>query len=527
MCYQSVLLNLRKQNIRKRVSSKLIFPILLSVSFILSLLFIFWSTPLGIGVSPDSVVYIETARSILSGKGFLYNSQPLTHYPPMYPLILALSGLLSSDPLEGARWLHTLLFGLNVLVIGVIGFLSTNKSIIGSLTSVLLFISSAKMFDVYTWAWSEPAFVLFSFLAFLFLALYIFGSSKWFLLGASLFIAASLTTRYIALTLFPPIILVILLFGEKCFKDRMKDCITLMSIGILPLMIWLFRNILLAHSAADRTLAIHPINFPHVRSLLTRIYHFWIPISCPDCFVLSSVLLFLAGGSVFVGYLFLIKNQHRGKSSINSVIQALLFCFAICYVLFLFASKTFVDAHTPLNSRIMSPVYITGVIFLVSVIWNVSKRLGNAGMWWGFVLLSLIVIGINFRFTLLSAIHLRNQGKGYTSITWRSSESIAFIKALPKDSIIYSNGPDVIHFLTQTEAKSLPHKINPGTRAPNPDFELKVEAMRNDLIQNNAMIIYLDKITWRWYLPTKDELQNLYKIPATLWLADGTVYTIK
>jgi 4-amino-4-deoxy-L-arabinose transferase-like glycosyltransferase len=510
-----------------RVNPRLRFPILVSVAFILSLLFILWSTPLGVGVSPDSVVYIETARNILSGDGVVYNGRPLTHYPPTYPLILALGGLLSSDPVNGARLLHALLFGLNVLVIGLIAFWSTNKSVTASLTSVLFFLSSARMLDIYTWAWSEPAFILFSFLAFLLLALYISRSSKWLLFGASLFIAAALTTRYIAFTLFPPIVLTILLFGRKRFRDRISDCIILLAIGIIPLSVWLFRNTLLTNSIADRTLAIHPINFTHIRSLLTTTYDFWIPISCSDCFVLSSILFPLAGGLAFVGYLFVVKNEHRGKSSINSVIQTLLVFFAISYVLFLFASITFVDAHTPLDSRIMSPVYISGVIFLISVIWSVSRYSRNVAILWGFIFFSLILIGMNFRLTVLSAIHLRNQGKGYASITWRSSESIAFINGLPKDSIIYSNGPDVIHFLTQREAKFLPHEIDPATRAPNPDFGPKIEAMRADLIQNNAMIIYLDNITSRWYLPTKEELENSYNIPITLWLSDGAVYTIK
>ena len=51
--------------------------------------------------------------------------------------------------------------------------------------------------------------------------------------------------------------------------------------------------------------------------------------------------------------------------------------------------------------------------------------------------------------------------------------------------------------------------------------------MRNELFQNRAVLVYLDKITWRWYLPTKDELNNVYKLPVLIQLDDGTIYGIE
>ena len=51
--------------------------------------------------------------------------------------------------------------------------------------------------------------------------------------------------------------------------------------------------------------------------------------------------------------------------------------------------------------------------------------------------------------------------------------------------------------------------------------------MRNELMQNGALVVYLDKITWRWYLPSKDELENVYKLPVLVRLEDGVIYGIK
>lgn len=514
---------------RAKFNSRLLYPIFLFVAFIFPFLFLLWSTPLGIGVSPDSVTYIDTARNLLSGKGLQSGDMPLTHFPPMYPIALAVSGLWGSDPLPGARWLHAILFGLNALLIGVITYWSTTKSIVGSLISILFFISSAQIFDLHTWAWSEPAFLFLSFSALFLIALYISRPGKWLLLGASLFAAAAITTRYIGLALIPAIMGIILLFGEKGFRDRIKDSLILLVVAILPVAIWFLRNLFVTQSATDRTLAIHPIRFTHIESLVTTLYNFWIPISCSDCSVISLIVFLFAGSLVLVGYLFVMREELRRKASLEFVVQTLMLLFSISYVLFLFASISFADARTPLDSRILSPVYISGAIFVISVIRQTALRLSKDGIWKGFLVISLLLIAINWGSTISSANYLRDRGKGYTSLPWRNSESIAFIKTLPEDSIIYSNGADAIRFLAQRETKTLPLRLDPGTQAPNPDFVTELETMGDDLIQNRAWILYLDRLTWRSYFLTQDELKNNldFNRLSEMRLQDGTVYTIE
>jgi len=64
-------------------------------------------------------------------------------------------------------------------------------------------------------------------------------------------------------------------------------------------------------------------------------------------------------------------------------------------------------------------------------------------------------------------------------------------------------------------------------RRTHPDFERDITAVRNELMQNRAVVVYLDKITWRWYLPSKDELENVYRLPVLVRFDDGVVYGIK
>src|SRR3954452_16292113 len=64
----------------------------------------FYATKNGVGITYDSTVYVDAARHIAAGYGFTVNSGtqdsgPVTHYPPLYSLLLA--GLI-----KVSRWIH-------------------------------------------------------------------------------------------------------------------------------------------------------------------------------------------------------------------------------------------------------------------------------------------------------------------------------------------------------------------------------------------------------------------------------------
>ena len=76
------------------------------------------STRWGAGVSPDSTDYVAAATSLLHGRGVSTpagdgSPVPMTLWPPLYPLFLALTGALGFELHAGARWLNALLYAAN------------------------------------------------------------------------------------------------------------------------------------------------------------------------------------------------------------------------------------------------------------------------------------------------------------------------------------------------------------------------------------------------------------------------------
>ena len=80
----------------------------------------------GIGTSPDSVGYLQAARSIVATSGGVLvrpegpGAVALTHFAPLYSFLLSFGGLIGLDPLDWARWLNAALFAANVLVVSVL-----------------------------------------------------------------------------------------------------------------------------------------------------------------------------------------------------------------------------------------------------------------------------------------------------------------------------------------------------------------------------------------------------------------------
>ena len=75
--------------------------------------------PHGAGMHWDSVVYVDVARHLLAGAGFVDHTGFIyVGWPPLYPLLLAVVSVDLLDPLEVAGPVNAALFGLTIFVVG-------------------------------------------------------------------------------------------------------------------------------------------------------------------------------------------------------------------------------------------------------------------------------------------------------------------------------------------------------------------------------------------------------------------------
>jgi hypothetical protein len=82
------------------------------------------ATERGVGLSSDSLIYINASGNLLEGRGLsrlsgVDGTRPITHYPPPYPPLLAGLQLLGMGRLAAARALQVLSFGGSEILLGL------------------------------------------------------------------------------------------------------------------------------------------------------------------------------------------------------------------------------------------------------------------------------------------------------------------------------------------------------------------------------------------------------------------------
>ncbi len=217
-------------------------------------------TPHGAGLSPDSVYYIAAARWALAGEGVRsLEGGPLTHFPPIYPIVLAAAGWVSrSDPLDAARWLNAALFAALLALAGVLAVRIGRRTAAGVAAALPLLVSKDTLI-LHAMAWSEPLAIVLGTGGLALVARHIkTGRTPPLVLAAIGFGLAALT-RYaaVAYTLTGAAGLLLLDRTTPPLR-RATKAVTLALLAVGPLVLW-WRLTGARIGLADRTLDFHPL----------------------------------------------------------------------------------------------------------------------------------------------------------------------------------------------------------------------------------------------------------------------------
>ncbi|MCC7130615.1 MAG: hypothetical protein IT297_09490 [Anaerolineae bacterium] len=425
--------------------------------------------------------------------------------------------------------MNAIIFGITASIVALTVYLITNRNIVASICAWFFFISTASIIEAHAMAWSEPLFIIFSLSSLILLSIYVVQPTTSLFIASALSLGFALITRYIGIAFLPAALVLVFIGGrDRNVWQRSRATFTWFVFAVAILGIWLTRNKLIGGAATNRHFAFHPISvLKYSRDFVSVLSGFFIPIPLSAGIRLSILGLFIL--SILIPSLFAIKYLQRTKDwrriAIVLIVACLLFVFS--YTLFLLISISFVDAATPVDSRILLPILVISILGIFSAVWIIPRILRKSAFYWGFLILAIFSILIKSSDAIHHALSIQKNGLGYTSRHWQESESIAFIKSLTKNVEIYSNGNDVISFLTRRQVHSIPAKTNAGTMVDNEDFDKDFHAICKNVIENKALLVYLNNITWRWYLPSQTEIETTCNLPVLENLEDGTVYGLK
>ena len=475
----------------------------------------YWCLSFGPGVTPDSTIYLDTARSLLAGKGFYANGEPLTQYPPLYPLLLALVGLAEPDLLETGRLLHAALFGANAALFGLIVSLCTRHALSAVACALLLFTCSKSVFLAHSMAWSEAPFITFLLGVFLLSALYAANGSRRLLLMMAAAGGAAIATRYAGLALLPPMIAGILTIDDRPLRRRAKDALIAASVACLPLVAWLIRNSLTAPSLTNRSLVVHLAGGHQIAAMADTLHEMIVPVKAsPPMTALHLALLFALLVTA------LVRLAKGGEGTLPAVVLL----FVPAYLAFIVVSQSLFDAATKIGPRIMLPPFLALGAAGTVVAWSVARSVQRPFIWRSFLAYGMWMAYLGAGDTLSAAAHLRDNGQGYASRRWYESAILGEVMLLPKTVKIYSNGPDLVKFITARDAVMIPPRVFQMEARANPDYERQLAAMCAECREEGkAVVVYLNGID-RPYLPTRDELESGCDARILKGADDGTLY---
>ena len=196
----------------------------------------------GIGANGDSAAYLLAARNVLAGQGLVsfttsgpsdMLTAPLSHWPPLFPLLLAALGLTGLDPAIGARLLNAALFAVNV---GLVGWLVWRLAGTGLAVgvAVLLMLGAPHILVLHSMAWTEPLFLTLTLATLILLAHALTGGGRRTLFAAALAAAAACQTRYVGLALLGLGGLALWLWPGRRLARRIGEGVVFGVLGVLP-----------------------------------------------------------------------------------------------------------------------------------------------------------------------------------------------------------------------------------------------------------------------------------------------------
>ena len=523
-------------NIECSIGERRVFWIGVALITLASVIAMIGSTRWGIGLSSDSARYVRTARHMLGVEPVVESGEPKheqAHYPPFFPLALAaFSFVTRSDPVVAARWFSIAILAGNVLLIALMVRRFGGATWAALLAAALMGLSPVSQW-MHGWLLTETLFILLSLAAILLLCSYLERPRTSRLIAAGLAGSLGALTRYAGASTGPAGVAAILLLSRQPLRRRILDAVVFSVAFLILPMLGFLKNLRTAGSATNRTLAFHPFSLGHVKDAVAALAAWGSPLGVDQARtdinghpIIGAIGLLLFLGVAVMGCAMAMRRRRSqdGLAMLSSV--------AVLYALSFFAlivfSVSFVDFHTPADSRILSPVYIAWVIVLACVTTTIAQVMAPQPQRRQAVIVGACLIAIYLcAYPSMRLIVRRyRHGEGFTHETWRNSPTIAAIRELPPDQKIFTNAPGVIYLLTRRQfIVTVPSEINASTRLPNPEYAGLMSRITDDLRGGRGVLVYLRNYgKRRAFYPTEEELRRTLSLHPRLLLSDGGVY---
>lgn len=466
-----------------------------------------------IGLTQDSLQYLSLAKQIARAQRLI----GISHFPPLYPAAIAATSLIGIDADQAARLLQVVLFAFNIVLGAWLVHRMMDGRLRWSCAAAVIMALAPSMVSIHTLALSEPLFLSLELTALMGLSAYLRKGGIWLLIAAAATAAAALT-RYAGIALIPAGVLGLLWFSQRGWRRRIFDAVLFVSIAAVPIGLWLLRYGWHIGSVGGRKLAFHPLDTVHIESALSTVSLWLFPHYVPP--LLRYVLLGLALGAAGEAA----RRRYSGMRGLlrrmrMSPLVGMLLLFTLAYLAMLAASISFVDFDTPLDMRILSPLYPIALALAFAALGQVSSASFRRAAFAGLIVLAGFQMAGGAE---LLATSYRN-GLGFSRRMWQHSHLLGRVDRLPPDMVIYTNAAGVIRRLTGRRARLLPLLYDPASGIANPNFIDEIHELRHELATTHGVLVYCRRAHRAQY-PSEGYLRRRLHLRTIYQGREGGIY---
>lgn len=449
-------------------------------------------TNYGVGLMVDSLTHTSTAESLLRSEGFLtaWNSRLQQGQPPLYALWLSLFATLDVANRDSifvyAGYAGAIIFGLTILasVVWIAIRIESRMMVIigGAVCAVSPFLG-----DLFSLALTETLFTLIIVLSLLTLDRFLTNNNRSLLILAAVFSSLAWLTRHMGVTVIISSILVLVTRSESTFRQRFNSIAIYSSISILPSSLWMLRNYIVLGQFSERRWS---TGFDWITSLSltsSEITKWLVGTTGLDYLNRLSGMLGIDIALlriVFLGFIvasmgYGITHLYRKGIRVDTKDLIVPINFTVVYSVALISSLMITDIDVEM--RYLSPIYVPILVAITRVIGQYFASVSQTNqstitplhtqekpkLWF----IVIACLPLHLALTTLSSYDQiriwREQGFGYSSADWDSSETIRYLKSDPINGQVYSNEARAVYVHMDNSDELEVHFIQLQAKLPN------------------------------------------------------------
>jgi hypothetical protein len=509
-------MGLDKGNIFKHI-------VLVVVGLVGATIIIFLINHYNAGVSPDSVVYISVARNLAAGNGFVaFDGTPFVQQPPLYPILLASTKfILSIDPATSAGYLNALMFCLTVYLSGYFLLRHVKSLPLVIIGTTFVLISSALMQNSLM-VLSETLFITLVLLSMTFFHRYLTRKNLTNLILFSFSAGLVCITRYTGIVIIITGLCFIILSEHRNKAERIQQSLIFLFISSTPLCVWLVRDFILSRTLVGQRGTSSFTLSQNLKLFYCTTLQWYLPLNAVST---GFILIFV----IISAWIF---SESGWKKTLNYEVIKIIFpslLFVLLYSGLIIVSST-TTAYDTIADRLLSPIIIP-TLFIVFVIMDraiiLLKKYFHHRLIFSLYIVGLLLL-INYQVKNTIHIiegHIAYGGWGYSSKSWRESETIKFLNKHPKlmqNKTVFSNEPEAVYILTNIKSQRSPAKTFYNSTQQFDSNSLNADQWAT---KKNKWLVWFDNAD-RSFLYSIDELLSQYQMTEVSHFVDGKLFIL-